>query len=149
MYTDEVQVETVVEAPRDQVYQFLVNPYQVPLVLPGLIDISDVPELPLKVGDAFNSRYQVAGVVLEGQWTATELDGSSHYTATTNGAADSEWSYELTDQDGGAHVSLTVRYNIPDSILQKAQAPLLRSINKHDGEALMKNLKVVLEVKNQ
>lgn len=149
MYSDEVQVETTVEAPREEVFDFLMNPYQIPLVLPGLIEVGDIPQLPLKVGDSFTYKYQVAGVVLEGKWTVTKVDRPSVYSAQTTGGAESEWTYTVSDEDGGTHVVLSVRYATPDSLLNKVSSAVLKRINKNDGESLMDNLKVVLEVKNE
>src|SRR5687768_14755698 len=128
MYSDEVLVETTIVAPRETVFDFLTNPYQIPLVLPGLIENTGVPELPLKVGDSFTYRYQVVGVVLEGKWTVTELDAPARYSAETTGAANSVWRYDLTEQAGGTHVSLSVRYAAPQSLLDKASTSVLQGI---------------------
>ena len=74
MYSQKVNPRTTINVPREDVFDFLVQPQQIPLVLPGLIENTDVPELPLKVGDRFTYHYQVSGVMLEGTWTVTELE---------------------------------------------------------------------------
>src|SRR5687768_15859062 len=102
-----VHVETTIDVPREEVFDFLVQPEKIPLVLPGLIENTDIPELPLKVGDTFTYHYQIAGVVLEGTWTVTELERPSVYHARTTGGGDSTWRYKLADKGKGTHVELT------------------------------------------
>lgn len=141
-------VETTIDTPREKVFEFLVNPYQIPLILPGLIENTDIPQLPLKVGDAFTYRYQVVGVEFTGKWIVTELDEPAHYGARTEGGGDTRWRYELTDRDGGTHVSLTVDYEPPKSVVDKVSTAVFQRINQKDGESLMDNLKTILELRN-
>lgn len=148
MCSEKVQVEGHIKASAEEVYDFLTNPSQIPLVLPGLIENSDIPDLPLKVGDSFTYRYQVAGVVFEGKWIVSVADRPSRYSAKTVGGADSEWTYTMRGGSDGTNVVLTVKYVAPQSLLDKISVPILRRINQHDSESLMNNLKVVLEFKN-
>src|SRR5437870_10407528 len=145
MYSQKVNPRTTINVPRQDVFDFLVQPHQIPLVLPGLIENTDVPELPLKVGDRFTYHYQVSGVMLEGTWTVTELERPSTYAARTTGGGDSEWRYELTDRGGGTQVDLVVTYDPPQSVMQKIQVSALERIVQRDGETYMQNLKTLLE----
>jgi carbon monoxide dehydrogenase subunit G len=145
MYSKKVHQQTTINVPREEVFDFLVKPLQIPLVLPGLIENTGVPKLPLKVGDKFTYHYQVSGVMLEGTWTVTELKRPSTYAARTTGGGDSEWRYELTESDGGARVDLTVTYDPPKSVIQKVQVEVLEKIVQKDGETYMENLKTLLE----
>ena len=145
MYSQQVNPRTTINVPREEVFDFLVQPHQIPLVLPGLIENTGVPELPLKVGDRFTYHYQVSGVMLEGTWTVTELERPSKYVARTTGGGDSEWRYELTDSDGGTRVDLVVTYDPPQSVIQKIQVSALEKIVQKDGETYMQNLKTLLE----
>ena len=149
MYESQVHLETTIDQPRERVFDFLTNPYQIPLVLPGLIENTNVPQLPLKVGDEFNYKYQVMGVVLDGTWTVTELDAPSRYSARTTGGGDSEWRYELTENGKGTHVTLDVSYDPPQSVLQRVQQGVLERVTENDGTAYMLNLKTVLELRNE
>ena len=87
MYSQKVNPWTTINVPREDVFDFLVNPHQIPLVLPGLIENTGVPDLPLKVGDRFTYHYQVSGVMLEGTWTITELERPSTEATTELPAA--------------------------------------------------------------
>ncbi|MFL5733269.1 MAG: SRPBCC family protein [Chloroflexia bacterium] len=145
MYSQKVRPQTTINVPREEVFDFLVNPQQIPLVLPGLIENTDVPELPLKVGDTFTYHYQVSGVMLEGTWTITELEKPSVYAARTTGGGDSEWRYTLRDEGKGTHLDLTVTYDPPKSVLQKIQVGVLEKIVEKDAETYMQNLKTLLE----
>jgi len=145
MHSQKVEAQTVIDVPREEVFDFLVTPERIPLVLPGLIENTDVPELPLKVGDTFTYHYQVSGVMLEGTWTITELDRPSTYAARTTGGGDSEWRYNLMDKDGGTQVSLTVTYDPPKSVIKSIQVGVLEKIVEKDSQTYMQNLKMLLE----
>jgi carbon monoxide dehydrogenase subunit G len=145
MHSQKIQPQTTINVPREEVFDFLVTPERIPLVLPGLIENTDIPELPLKVGDTFTYHYQVSGVMLEGTWTITELDRPSTYAARTTGGGDSEWRYELADKDGGTQVKLTVTYDPPGSVIQSIQVGVLEKIVEKDSETYMQNLKMLLE----
>src|SRR5947209_4562441 len=145
MHSHKVEAQTVINVPREEVFDLLVTPERIPLVLPGLIENTGIPELPLKVGDSFTYHYQVSGVMLEGTWTVTELKRPSTYAARTTGGGDSEWRYKLAAKDGGTQVSLTVTYDPPRSVIQSIQVGVLEKIVEKDSQTYMQNLKMLLE----
>lgn len=148
MATMTIHLETRINARPKHVYDFLVNPHKIPLVMPGLIENTDVPSLPLKEGHSFTFRYLMYGVMLEGRWTVTKLDDSRRYEARTTGVA-STWTYELSPRGDETHLSLTVEAEPPQSLLQKAQVGILRKISESAGDAYFRNLKTVLELQSQ
>ena len=145
METMTIRLETQIEASPKQVYDFLVDPRKIPLVMPGLIENVNIPPLPLKEGSSFIFRYLMYGVMLEGQWTVTKLEDARRYEARTTGVT-SSWKYELAPRGRGTHLSLAVELEPPQSVLQKAQSAIIRKINESAGEAYFRNLKTVLEL---
>lgn len=136
--------EQSIPAPPAAVFAFLTDPNKIPLVMPGLIENTQIPDLPLSVGAFFHYRYQMYGVVLNGNWTVTAFEPSSRYTAKTDGDIESTWEYELEERDGATHLTFQVTYTLPDTVLAKVKESVMRSINEKEAELYMSNLVTVL-----
>ena len=145
----QVRYQIDIKAPRQKVWDFLVDPHKIPLVLPGLVENVDIPPLPLKEGHTFTYRYVMYGVMMEGQWKVTKLNAFSHYEAETDGDAVSHWRYNLTEDGGRTSVAMDVTYKTPATLAGKVKGDVLAKINQQEAEAYMKNLKTVLEMQQE
>ncbi len=147
MATATVSQTEIIDAPRKKVYDFLVKPHKIPLILPGLIENTNIPDLPLKEGDRFNYKYEMYGVVLEGEWIVTELDEPNTYRARTTGDTESTWEYNLSEDDGTTTVHLHIDYEIPESVLERVQTSAMKRMNTKEADTLLHNLKTICEMK--
>lgn len=146
MHDATVRTSVTIRTSADRVFDFLVSPEKIPLVLPGLVDNLDIPPLPLQPGSKFRYRYQMYGVMLEGHWTANRIERPTRYEATTDGDVASEWRYDLTSEDGATRLDLLVTYETPQSVLQKIRSEVMLKINQQEADAFLSNLKTVLEM---
>ena len=135
-----------INASIDKVFEFLTDPAKIPLVLPGLIENTNIPKLPLKVGSKFNYKYQMYGAILEGTWTVTEIKSPDSYKAKTDGDAASNWSYKLSKKGAGTSVGIKIEYEVPKSVLSKVKVNIIKSINEKAVDQYLHNLKTVLEM---
>lgn len=146
MHDARVERSIEIASPRDRVFAFLTNPHKIPLVLPGLVENTQVPELPLKKGSKFRYKYQMYGVMLEGYWSVTELESPSRYDAVTDGDVESNWQYRLSEQKGSTKIDLVVTYQTPKTLAGRIKGDVLVRINEQEAEHYFKNLKTVLEM---
>jgi uncharacterized protein YndB with AHSA1/START domain len=146
MHDARVEISTVIAAPRIRVFDFLVNPNKIPLVLPGLVENTEIPPLPLKKGSKFRYKYQMYGVMLEGHWTVTDMDAPSRYDAVTDGDIESNWKYRLSEQNGSTKLEMVVTYQTPQTLAGRIKGDVLVRINEQEAEHYFKNLKTVLEM---
>ena len=63
MYSEKIHAEVDISVSPEKVFNFLTNPKNIPLVLPGLIENYNIPELPIQVGSKYNFQYQMLGLV--------------------------------------------------------------------------------------
>lgn len=143
-----VHAETTIDVPIEQVWKFLTSPEKIPLVLPGLVEVHNVPEGPVEVGTHFEYFYRLFEVDLEGTYTITTLDEPELYEARTTGGGVSEWSYRLESRDGGTYVALTVEYENPESVLAMARAAAVQALNQREADEYFSNLKTALELQD-
>ncbi len=143
-----IQVGTTIKAPQQKVFDFLTDPSLHPRVIPGLIEIAAVPPLPLQVGNCYRYKYQMFGVVLEGVWTVATIVSPTCYEGNTTGDIASHWRYEVVEQADGAHVTLAIEYEPPQTVLGRIQQGILKRINEKAAETFMHNLQLILEPLN-
>lgn len=141
-----IKLQTVIPATREQLFEFLTTPGQVRLVLPGLIESTNVSEMPLQVGSTFDYKYQMYGVIVEGCWEVLALERPTRYEARTTGGAVSTWRYALAEVDGGTELSLDLEYDVPKSLLGQVKIGLLKAINEREAEHFFANLRAVFEL---
>lgn len=149
MYDAKVESEVTINVPIDQVWKFLVDPHKVPLVMPSLIGNYNVPELPLKVDSKFNYKYQMFGVVLEGELVVKKLSEPTNYEFITNGDVSSEWVYTLENTGNSTKIHLIVSYGTPQGVVQKVKTAVMVKMNQRETELYLQNLKTVLEMQNE
>ena len=148
MFDSELEQTIQIEAPPQRVFDFLTDPAKIPLVMPSLIENTNIPPLPLKENSSFHWKYQMFGVVLEGEWTVTKIESPRRYAAHTAGDTTSDWDYSLSEAGDGTSVSLVVSYETPKSVLGAVGLAVIQKINQKELDTYLTNLKTVLEMQN-
>ncbi len=135
-----------INASPEKIFNFITDPSKIPSILPGLIENSNVPALPLTAGAEFDYKYQMYGVMLDGKWIVDEIQSPSLYKAHTIGGSESWWTQEISGNENKSTVTLTVEYIMPEGVLSKIKANALMSINEKEAEHMLHNLKTILEM---
>lgn len=138
--------EIDIKAKPQQVFDFLTTPEKIPLILPSLIENTNVSELPLKKSSSYDWHYQMYGVKLKGKWEVTEIESPTRYAARTTGDTESTWDYRFEETADGTRVHITVEYATPQSVLGKAGLAVVQQVNRKELDAYLSNLKTVLEM---
>lgn len=142
----QIKLQTIIPAPREKLFEFMTTPGQVRLVLPGLIESSNISEMPLKVGSTFDYKYKMYGVIVEGQWRVLTLQSPSIYESQTTGGAVSTWKYAFDEVDGGTQLSLVLEYEVPETLAGQVKIGILKKINEKEAAHFFENLRAVFEL---
>lgn len=135
-----------INASPEKIFNYVTDPSKIPSILPGLIENSNVPELPLKAGSQFDYKYQMYGVMLNGQWIVDEIEFPKLYKAHTTGGGESWWTQEISGHGDNSTVTLTVEYLMPEGVLSKIKTNALMSINDKEADHMLHNVKTILEM---
>ena len=135
-----------IEATQEKIFNFLTDPKNIPLILPGLIENTNIPKLPIKKGDRFKYKYQMAGFVFEGDVSVDKVEKPSSYNFTSFGGIKSSWKQNIKKTKLGSEFSLEIVYEVPNNILNKFKFALLQKINDSEAEHYLANLKNVMEI---
>ncbi len=139
-----VATETI-KAPIQKVFDFIVDPMQTPKAMTGSIENTNISDMPLKEGSTYNYRYKMLGVTLDGVWEVKQLESPKVYSARTLGDAESEWEYELKEENGVTIVTLTVTYKPPQTVAERVRLTAMAKINELEAKNFLHNLKVLTE----
>lgn len=137
--------EIIMSKPIVDVFAFVIEPKNKPMVMPDLINVSNISDEPLKLGSTFDFVFQMVGVSLDGTWKVTSLDKPTFYEGTTTGGIESIWKYKLEDMGEETKLSLTISYTPPKSVLGVMKGIILNQINKRVADTYLHNLKIILD----
>jgi len=138
-------VQETICAPIQKVFDFIVDPFQLPKAMSSLIENTNVSDIPLKEGSTYNYKYKMFGVTLDGVWEVKEMDSPKIYSARTVGAIDSEWAYELQEEGEVTRITLTITYKPPQSVIEQLKLTALSAANEVEAKNFLHNLKVLTE----
>lgn len=140
-----VQVSEMIHAPIQKVFDFIVDPTQTPKAMTGSIENSNISEMPLKEGSTYNYKYKMLGVTLDGVWEVKQIESPKIYSARTLGDAESEWDYELREDQGITNITLTVMYKPPRTVAEQVKTAAMIKVNEREAKNFLHNLKVLTE----
>lgn len=146
MQTEKIHAEVSIKASINKVFEFVTNPNNIPLTLPGLIENTNVPELPVKRGDKFNFKYKMMGVVIEGTVEVDEIESPTTYDFSTSVGITSHWKEQISENDGLTNLVLDVEYEAPESLFEKIKLDVAKQSNQKEAEQFLQNIKLALEL---
>jgi len=107
--------------------------------------LADPMETIRGVGQNFKWKYKMAGVLIEGESTVTELVPNKRMGFQTKGAVASDWLLVVDAKDGGTEVELNIEYTIPVPVLGKVAEKLVLKRNEREADLAMENIKMIME----
>jgi uncharacterized membrane protein len=134
-----------IKAPVQRVYDFLMQPSNLPGVWPNLVSVSNIVA---GVGGArdFDWVYKMAGIPFKGHAKAEEAQPGKFVRFHNEGGIPStfRWTYEGLD-GSGTRLTLDVEYAIPTPVIGKVAEGIVAKINERDADTLLANVKDVME----
>lgn len=137
--------EINIAAPIEEVFDLVTDPYKVPLVMPGLVEINNIVGMPFKVGSTCHFVFKMFGINTGGDWTVKVLDRPTKYESDTVGDQVSTWTYNLQSENGVTVLQVIIRYHVPTSLLGKVDGYILKPINDGYLKLYLNNIKQLLE----
>ena len=138
-----VKSSILVYAPAKKVYNYLVDYKNQPEWIPSSVEVWDGTEP--GVGQRFKWKYKMAGILIEGKSTVTELVPNKRMGFKTKGTISSEWLLVVDLKDGGTEVELSIEYTIPMPVLGKVAEKIILKRNEREAGLAMENIKEILE----
>ena len=134
----------LVHAPIEEVYGYLSDPTHLPEIWPSLVEITDVHSLP-NGGHSNHWAYKMAGIRLEGTSEDVEHAANERIVSKTKGGTESTQTWTVQPEGDDTKVTFKVDYAVPIPVLGRLAEAAIVKLNDHEGDAIVANLKTILE----
>jgi len=134
-----------ISASAQRVYDFVIQPKNLPGVLPSLIEVSNVVA-GTGGGSDYDWIYKMVGVHLKGHTTIEQAQPGKLLRHRGDGAIQSTWRWTFQGHDGaGMKLTCEVEYTIPVPVLGKLAEALVVKLNIREMETMLANVKDMVE----
>ncbi len=134
-----------IKAPVEKVFDYIIEPTNLPEIWPSLVEVKDVQKLP-SGGTRNRWVYKMAGIRLEGTSEETECVPNQRIVSKTKGGVESTQTWMFQPEADGTKVTFEVEYTVPIPVLGKLAEAIIVKMNDHEGELILANLKARMEV---
>jgi uncharacterized membrane protein len=135
-----------VEAPLDIVFDFLVDPHNLPEIWPNIVEVKNVKKAKNNAGFNFSWAYRMADIQLEGKCESIEYAPYESLVTKSSKGLDSTITWRFNSAGQSTHVTLKFEYQPPASVLKQMDEEVLTEENEREVETVLQNLKNRLEL---
>ncbi len=134
-----VEKETTVEAPIEEVFHYISEPLNLPEFWPSLMEIKDVQSLP---NGGYSARwvYKMVGMRFESEREYTEIVPNQWFVIKTKGGIRSTITWTFRSKEDMTRVTLTIEYKVPIPLLGKLAEAIIVRMNDQEGDLIMDHL---------
>lgn len=132
-----------INAPAQRVFDFLLDPRNLPSVWPGLEEVSNVN---LEQGALeYDWVYKMAGMHFRGHSSTQEIQPGKLLRWHAGGALDASFRWALEGRDGTTTFTVDVDYTLPGKVLGRIAEVLAAKTNERESETFLGNVKSRME----
>ena len=140
-----IQRTIEIRAPVERVFEFINQPSNLPGVWPHMISVSNIQPRGNGASD-FDWVFKMGGVHFNGHSIVEEARPGEYARFRTEGGIPSKFVWRYAGLNGsGTRLSVDVEYSIPTPVIGKVAEALVSKSNERDLDAMLKNVKEVLE----
>ena len=140
-----VRRSVTVDADIETCFDYIADPNLAPLFLSSLYSITPIDIEPRGEGNTWGWEYDLYGVALKGESKCIVYDRPHEYTWQATTRVDTTWRYRFEEVPNGTAITLDVEYELQDDMLGKiADASVIERLNEHEGDAAVRNLRIIL-----
>lgn len=139
-----IEVSETIElaAPLEDVWAYMDDPHNQPVISPSISEVRDVEERP--DGKSLAFTYRMAGVPLDGRLETVTYEPRERIVFEMTGRLSGEitWSFEAVE--GGTRFTYAAAYDVPGP-LETVARPLVARYNERELRRTLENLRHALE----
>jgi uncharacterized protein YndB with AHSA1/START domain len=141
---EKLRRSTTIHAPVGEVFNFLEDKTHVPEFWPSMIEVSDIHDLP-NGGKAYHWAYKMAGIRFEGDSEEIEVIPNEKIVSKNEKGIESTVTWLMEGHGQDTDLSFEIEYNVPVPVLGKLAEKVVLSLNEHEADAMIANLKSQIE----
>jgi uncharacterized membrane protein len=140
-----VKKSTQINASIESVYNYITDHNNEPDWMPGMIEVHLTTGSGGSVGDRYQWRYKMAGMIFDGETTITEIIPNKKIVTESKGGIKSTFTFIFEPNEEGTLLELIIDYTIPVPILGKIAEKIILGKNEREADLAMENIKVQVE----
>ena len=140
-----IERSVTIGVPVERVWDYLTRPENLVDIWPSMVEVRNVQRNP-NGSHRFDWTYEMAGLRFEGHSETTEIEENRRLVSHNERGIPSTFEYRFEPRDGETRFTMTVQYEIPNTLLDKLAEPIVAKLNEREAETLLANLKDVLEL---
>jgi uncharacterized protein YndB with AHSA1/START domain len=134
----------VIDAPVEEVFDYVEEPANIPQYWPSVIEIKDVDQLSTG-GFRMTAVYKMAGVRFEVESECTEFIPNQRTVYRSEGGVSSTATWIYEPHDGGTKATMENEYTVHLPVLRRLAESFLTRINENEADAVLANVKARME----
>jgi uncharacterized protein YndB with AHSA1/START domain len=135
----------VIDAPSENVFDYLSNARHLPEVSRGIVEVKNVIATP-DGAQSFDWTYRLAGIRFHGHAETVEVVKDRYQLVRNETGIPGTYRWTVGKCENGTEARLEIdHYELPIPFLGRLTAPILRRLNEHEADTLLRNLKARLE----
>jgi uncharacterized membrane protein len=140
-----IQKMVDIKAPAQRVYDFLVQPQNLPGIWPSMVEVSNVVAGTGGASD-FDWVYKMGGMQHRGHSKIEEAQPAKLLRSRSDGAIQSTFRWTFRGLDGAStKLTCEIEYTIPMPVLGKLVESVVAKLNEREIETMLANLKDMME----
>jgi uncharacterized membrane protein len=140
---DKITKSIIISAPLEQVFAYFSEPRNLPEIWPSLTEVKNFIDDPAE--RSFDYVYKMAGMKFEGHSETLEFEPNERIMSQSRKGIHSVMVYSFERVDDKTKVTIETEYKIPNRLLSKLAAPVIRRINEREATTVLNNLKDRME----
>nr|AEQ20388.1 SRPBCC ligand-binding domain superfamily protein [uncultured bacterium CSL11] len=134
-----------IEAPAEKIYDYLIEPANLPEYWPNVVKVSDVKPLP-NGGYSTSWIYKTGFLKFKGTGVTVDCARNQFIIDHIKGGVDSTQKWTLSPKGHGTVATFEVEYSIPIPVIGGLLGKILEIFSQRDGEKVMALLKSKMEL---
>lgn len=128
-----------IDADVETVFGFMDDPHNHAAVTPRLTDVRDIERLE-NGGKRLSYTYRMAGIGVDGELVQTVHEPPEHMYFELRGRLEGTIDLAFEPVDDGTELTYTAEYALPDTVLTRLGAPVVRRFNGRQLRAALRNV---------
>ncbi len=144
-YVPMVSRSIVINAPLQDVFEYVSSPQNWPSYISGLQAISNVSDKPLESGTSFDWQYKVKGFNLQGTGRVTEYEKDNKFVLQMHSMMPIRKTMRFEGDSERTELSVEVGFNSPGKVLSFLFRLVTKVVNPMETVAILERLKQLCE----
>jgi uncharacterized membrane protein len=140
----EVSESILIDAPVEEVYDYMDDPHSHAEVTPSITDVRNVEELK-NGGKRLEYTYTIGGIELDGELEETDHTENDRMLFEMQGELEGRIDLTYEREEGKTSMTYSAEYDVPTKVLEKLVEPFVRKYNERELRTTLKNVKTRIE----